>query len=152
MTTEGRSHDMEMPAVSKPRPTKFIVGGFIIVAVVVYLIVSSLGGSTAYYLTVAELRAKGPAAVGQKVRVSGVVDGATIQYDQQNLILRFDIVDNSGRLPVVYHGPRPDMFQDQAEAVVEGKLNADGVFEASNLLLKCPSKYEAAATATASPR
>lgn len=143
--------DSEMPA-GKPRPTKFIVGGIVIVAVIAYLIVSSIGGSTAYYLTVAELQGKGPAAVGQKVRVSGIVDGPTIQYDAQNLILQFDIVDNSGRLPVIYHGPQPDMFQDQAEAVVEGELNANGVFEASNLLLKCPSKYEAAATATASPR
>lgn len=143
--------DSEMPA-GNPRPTKFIVGGIVIVAVIAYLIVSSIGGSTAYYLTVAELQGKGPAAVGQKVRVSGIVDGSTIQYDAQNLILQFDIVDNSGRLPVIYHGPRPDMFQDQAEAVVEGKLNTNGVFEASNLLLKCPSKYEAAATATASPR
>ena len=130
--------------------SKFIIGGVIIVAVVAYLIFSSIGGSTAYYLTVAELKAQGADALGKKVRVTGIVDGDTIEWDERNLDLRFDIVDESGRLVITYHGIRPDMFQAEAEAVVEGSLTNGDVFEASNLLLKCPSKYEESATAQAS--
>jgi cytochrome c-type biogenesis protein CcmE len=59
------------------------------------------------------------------------------------------IADASGSLAVIYNGPRPDMLQDDAEAVVEGRYIEGGSFEADNLLLKCPSKYEEAATATA---
>lgn len=129
--------------------TKFIIGGLIIVAVVAYLIFSSIDGSTAYYLTVAELRARGAEAIDMKVRVTGLVDGDTIVWDDRTLELSFDIVDESGRLPVIYQGIRPDMFQDEAEAVVEGSLDASGVFDAKSLLLKCPSKYEASATAEA---
>lgn len=143
---------MDVQNATKRSPTKFIVGGVIIAAVIIYLIISSMGGSAAYYLTVAELKAQGADAVGKKVRVAGLIDGSTIEYDQQSLRLAFDIVDDSGRLPVIYHGPRPDMFQDQAEAVVEGALDEEGVFEATSLLLKCPSKYEAAATEQAGSR
>jgi len=143
---EGKS-----PA-GRPDQSKFIIGGVIIVAVVVYLIFSSIGGSTAYYLTVGELKAQGADALGKTVRVTGIVDGDTIEWDERNLDLRFDIVDESGRLAVAYHGIRPDMFQADAEAVVEGTLTAGGLFEASNLLLKCPSKYEESATAQVSSR
>jgi cytochrome c-type biogenesis protein CcmE len=126
---------------------KFIFGGAVIVLAVGYLIVSSIGGSTAYYLTVGEVKVEGPSE--RTVRVAGNVIGETIKWSAQELMLRFDIADASGSLAVIYHGPRPDMLQDGAEAVVEGKYVEDGSFEANNLLLKCPSKYEEAATATA---
>jgi cytochrome c-type biogenesis protein CcmE len=126
---------------------KFIFGGAIIVLAVGYLIVSSIGGSTAYYLTVEEVKAKGPS--GQTVRVAGTVMGETIEWSAEELKLRFKIADDSGSLAVIYNGPRPDMLRDGSEAVVEGRYIEGESFEASNLLLKCPSKYEGAATATA---
>jgi cytochrome c-type biogenesis protein CcmE len=127
--------------------SKFIFGGAIIVLAVGYLIVSSVGGSTAYYLTVEEVKAKGPSE--RTVRVAGNVIGETIEWNVKELMLRFNITDASGSLAVIYHGPRPDMLKDDAEAIVEGRYIEGGSFEANNLLLKCPSKYEGAATATA---
>jgi cytochrome c-type biogenesis protein CcmE len=120
--------------------SKFIFGGAIIVLAVGYLIVSSIGGSTAYYLTVEEVKAKGPSE--RTVRVAGTVVGETIEWDAQELLLKFQIADDSGSLTVTYNGPRPDMLRDGADAVVEGRYTAEGLFEANNLLLKCPSKYE----------
>jgi cytochrome c-type biogenesis protein CcmE len=130
---------------------KFVVGGLVVVVAIVWLIFSSAGGSFSYYLTVAELRAQGPS---ERVwRVSGIIVGESIDWNPRDLVLEFEMADASGQLPVVYHGPMPDMFRDGAEAVVEGKYGADGVFRAANLFLQCPSKYEEAATATAqSPR
>jgi len=75
------------------------------------------------------------------VRVTGLVVGQTIDWDPQQMILRFDIADDSGSLPVLYKGVRPDMLRDGVQAVVEGKYTASGVFEATSVLLKCPSKY-----------
>jgi len=134
------------PTGRRKSQTKFIVGGAVIVLAIAILIITSMSGSKTYYMTVAELQAKGVAAQGQKVRVAGLVDGGSIQWDDRNLNLSFDIADESGRLSVAYHGLRPDMLQDEAEAVVEGALNAQGTFVATNLMLKCPSKYEEAAT------
>ena len=114
-------------------------------AALAYLIGSSFGGSAAYYLTVGELQAQG-AAEDRQVRVSGQVVEGSVAYDPQNLLLTFQLADPTGALPVAYKGVRPDMFQEGAEAVVEGRYLADGRFQAANLLLKCPSKYEEAET------
>jgi len=127
--------------------SKFFIGGAIIVLTVGYLIVSSIGGSTAYYLTVEEVKAQGPSE--RTVRVAGTVVEESIEWSAQELLLRFKIADESGSLAVIYNGPRPDMLRDGAEAIVEGKYIGGDSFEANNLLLKCPSKYEEAATATA---
>ncbi len=129
---------------------KFVVGGFAVVLAIGWLIFSSIGGSSSYYLTVAELRTAGPS--DRVWRVSGTIVGESIDWNPHDLALKFEIADASGQLAVVYHGAMPDMFRDGAEAVVEGKYGPDGVFRASSLLLKCPAKYEDAATATAQPR
>ena len=43
---------------------------------------------------------------------------------------------------MVYNGVKPDLLRDEAQAIMTGKLGADGVFYADELLLKCPTKYE----------
>jgi cytochrome c-type biogenesis protein CcmE len=142
-------------AEQRKKPTnkraKFIFGGILVTLVIGYLIFTSIQGSTAPYLTVAELQGKGPAIYERNVRVAGVIQGESIDWDAQDLVLRFEIADDRRRLPVIYKGLRPDMFQDGAQAVVEGRYTGEGVFEAHNLVLKCPSKYEEAAAATAQP-
>jgi len=61
--------------------TKFTVAGLLIVAAVVYLIVSSTGSTAHFFLTIEELRAMGEEAIGRNVTVSGAVLGDTIVYD-----------------------------------------------------------------------
>src|SRR5512135_1139101 len=70
---------------------KFIIGGLLIVAAVIYLITSSLQSSSQYFLTVKELQGKASSLVGREVRVSGAVMGDTIQYDSNTLTLRFTV-------------------------------------------------------------
>ena len=118
---------------------KFFIGGAIIFVVLAWLIVTNIGGASAQYLSVEELLAQGPS--DQMVRVSGLVSGETIDWDPQRLVLRFEMADESGSIPVMYEGARPDMFRDGAQVVVEGKHSSNDVFEANALLLKCPSKY-----------
>lgn len=124
------------------RAMRWIIGGAIIAATAAYLIFSAVRGSAAFYLTVAELRERGPSA--RNVRVAGQIVAGSIRWRERELLLEFAIADDSGELPVVYHGPRPDMFRDGAEVVVEGRYTADGRFEARQLILKCPSKYQEA--------
>jgi cytochrome c-type biogenesis protein CcmE len=80
----------------------------------------------------------------RNVRVAGFVVGESIVWEPRDLHLAFELTDESGQLSVVYKGARPDMFRDEAEVVVEGKMGPDGVFEARTMMLKCPSKYEEA--------
>jgi cytochrome c-type biogenesis protein CcmE len=118
---------------------KFIIGGAIIALVVAWLIYSNIGGSSTYYMTVEELLAEGPS--DRLVRCTGFVVGQSIEWDPQQMVLRFEIADETGSLPVLYKGPRPDLLEDGTQAVVEGRYAGAGVFEATSVLLKCPSKY-----------
>jgi len=79
---------------------------------------------------------------GRNVRVSGKVEGDSIDFNSRDLILRFEILGESGEtLPVVFNGPKPDQMRHEAEAIIEGKYDGNE-FVAKELLLKCPSRYE----------
>ena len=121
------------------RSTRLLVGGVIIAAAAIYLILSVTGAGVAYYMTVDEAERRGPNP--HAVRVTGSVVGESITWHAGELILRFEIADETGTLLVEHHGPRPDMLRESAEVVVEGRLIQGGVFEADQLILKCPSKY-----------
>jgi len=147
--TENRA---EIPA--KPRRSakqvKFLAGGAVVILIIAYLIFSSMQGATAAYLTVREVKAAAPS--DRLVRVSGTVVGDTIDWDAHNVVLRFELADDTGQLLVVYKGVRPDMLRDGATATAEGKMGPDGTFQATQILLKCPSKYEEKATEQAASR
>ena len=148
---------------------KFIIGGLLILSAVVYLIISSTQANAQYFLTVDELQARGPEAVGKNMRISGAVIGDTIQFDSKTLDLTFTIAhipadnkvikDQGGlsavlhaavidstrsRMIIAYNGPMPDLLKDEAQAIVVGSLGEDGIFYATDLQLKCPTKYEEA--------
>jgi cytochrome c-type biogenesis protein CcmE len=130
----------------------FAVGGILLISAVIFLVVNAMSGNTQLYKTVGEFYAEQDRLVGRDLRVAGWVLGDTIQYtqiDAQNSRLEFDIVDdlyNPGqRLHVVaLNEPKPDLLQNQAQALVEGSADESGVFHANpgGLMLKCPTRYE----------
>ena len=137
-------------APASGRRLKLLIAGGTILLGVCYLIVTALQTSTVYYMTVGELMARGSAAQTQQVRVAGDVVPGSVERIDAGLALRFLVHDGSGEMPVYYKGgPVPDIFGDQVQVVVEGKVGPDGTFQASTLLAKCPSKFEADTTAGA---
>lgn len=121
---------------------KFIIGGVIIALAIAYLIYTGVQSSAAYFLTVDELYQKGVAVENQTVRVSGKVDATTIEFNNRDLLLTFDVMSETGqRMHVVFNGPKPDQMREGAEAIIEGKYDGQA-FTAQSLLLKCPSRYE----------
>ncbi len=154
--------------MASPR-LKFVFGGLLILAAVVYLIVSSTQASAQYFLTVDELLAKKSSIVDKNIRISGAVIGDSITYDAKTLSLGFTVAHVSGdnneiekegglaavlhqavidpnrsKLKVIYVGVKPDLMRNEAQAIMTGHLAADGIFYADELLLKCPTKYEEA--------
>jgi cytochrome c-type biogenesis protein CcmE len=148
---------------------KFVFGGAIILAAVIYLIVTATQANAEYFMTINELKVQRQSVVGKNLRVSGAVVGDTIQYDPQTLTLTFEVAHvtgdnneveaqgglaavlhaavidpNRSRIKVVYTGPKPDLLKNEAQAIMTGQLGADGIFHADELLLKCPTKYQEA--------
>ncbi len=160
MTTSTTSQDSGSRA-------KFLIGGLLIIAAVVYLIVSSTQASAQYYLTIDEMLTRGDEVYNRAIKLAGAVDGDTVSYDTDTLTLEFSMANvpadldeieaggglakvlydalrdpNVSRLQVVYVGPKPDLLRHEAQAIVTGNLGDDGVFYADELLLKCPTRYE----------
>jgi cytochrome c-type biogenesis protein CcmE len=148
---------------------KFIFGGILIFAAIVYLIISSSQANAQYFLTVNELNTKAKEMSGREIRISGAVVGDTIKFDPNTLDLTFDVVHIPGdnaeidkmgglaevlhqavsdtslrHLPVIYNGPKPDLLKNEAQAIMTGTLDDKGVFHANELLLKCPTRYDEA--------
>jgi len=129
---------------------KFLLGGSLLALAAIVMIVTSMAGGAQYLMSVTELRAKGQSVIDQGVRISGAVIFESVLYEVRSNqpYLEFDVVDTQDQigkqtpLRIVYNGPKPDLLQPHAQAVIEGRLGADGKFHADNLLLKCPTHYE----------
>ena len=142
MAQSTTTPSVQLAGQAANKKTKFIIGGVIIALAIAYLIYTGVQSSAAYFLTVDELYVKGAAVENQTVRVSGKVDAATIDFNNRDLRLAFDVTSETGqRLHVIFNGPKPDQMREGAEAIVEGKYDGQA-FTAQSLLLKCPSRYE----------
>ncbi|MEM1111794.1 MAG: cytochrome c maturation protein CcmE [Pseudomonadota bacterium] len=83
----------------------------------------------------------GKAPVGQSIRVGGMVVDGSIERSDDSLEIRFAVTDNVGVVPVVYEGILPDMFEEGQGAVAAGKLDENGVFQATEVLAKHDEEY-----------
>ncbi len=148
------------PAVRSGVQWKFIIGGVVLLGAVIFLIISQSVSGAQYFMTVEKLLSD-KQYVGQTVRISGAVIDGTIKYDPEKLIIEFSIANippeadnqaealykaatdpNAVRLPVrIENQVKPDLLKKEAQAILTGKLGADGVFHATELLLKCPSRF-----------
>lgn len=129
---------------------RFLIGGVAVLAVVGYLMVTGMKDSMVYYHTPAELLARvseDPSYRELGLKVGGRVAPGSVRFDQRTLDLQFEVFDietGESRIPVHYQGPLPDTFEEGRDVVVEGRLTEAGLFEATTVLTKCGSRYEAA--------
>jgi cytochrome c-type biogenesis protein CcmE len=167
--------DSEKTAKKKPPVNKFVIGGVLVFVAVVILAVASLRGNTQYFLTINELLSR-TSGQTQNVRISGVVIGNSIAYNAESNTLTFEVANIPGdnttiekmgglaevlhvaandptlkHLKISYQGSKPDLLKDEAQAIMTGSLGSDGIFHVSELLLKCPSRYEDSLPAQADP-
>ena len=119
-----------------------------VIVIVLILVLAFVGGNTAATtMSIAEA-AENPQA-GQKVQVSGNV--VQDSFSTSNDVLTFKIYDTEGdpatQLEVRYDGAASSTFGNDVTAICTGKINDAGVLECSELVTKCPSKYENADSA-----
>lgn len=83
----------------------------------------------------------GKAPVGQLIRVGGMVVDDSVVRSEDSLEVRFELTDYAATVPVTYTGILPDLFGEGQGAVASGKLNAQGLLVASEVLAKHDENY-----------
>ena len=126
--------------------TKFVLGAVMIFASVGYLMATGIKDTGMYFLTPSELAARvndDRSFHDVGVKMGARVVRGSIERNVETQTITFEITDGDQTYPVSYRGLAPDTFTDEVEVVVEGRLNRSGTFEATTLLAKCGSRYEA---------
>jgi len=116
-----------------------------------FLAYTGVQESKSYYVTIKELHGMGNDAYSKRLRVAGNVQPGSIK--RSGTQVQFVLVENDQTLNVVHTGTEapPDTFKDESQALAEGKLGRDGVFQAKQLQAKCASKYAPKPGATTTP-
>ena len=119
-------------------PKVMIAGVLLVVAAVIG--VTSFRQSVTPYISFREAR-----RASGLVQVNGVLADKNYVLKRDEQFLEFKLKDTHAEvMPVVYRGVIPGNF-DQATSIVAIGRYQDGHFEAEQLLVKCPSKYQAEA-------
>jgi cytochrome c-type biogenesis protein CcmE len=113
-----------------------IVGGLLTTAAGLSLF--GLRDAVAYFYAPSEIAEK--AALGQRVRVGGLVEDGSVSRGADGMLL-FAVTDGAGRLPVRYHGEPPDLFAVGEGVVAEGVWRGDGQLVADRVLAKHDETY-----------
>lgn len=141
MTVSAPSEPMLPP---RRRPWGILVLVAVVLAVIGYLAFSSVGNALVYYLTPTELLGRGEAAVGETVRLGGLVEAGSVSGPATDLT--FVVTDGESRVEVHSTVAPTRSFREGSGAVVEGALGTDGVFEATQVIVKHDENYEAPAS------
>ena len=124
----------------KPRHKRaaLIVGALASVALAASLLLNALNSNIALYITPTEVLA-GKAPQGKAFRIGGMVKADSMA--RTDMTVKFVITDTVKEIPVSYTGILPDLFKEGKGAVIQGQLDADGVFVASEVLAKHDENY-----------
>jgi len=124
----------------KPRYKRalVIVAALAVIGIAALLILNALNSNIALYVTPSEVAA-GKAPQGQAFRIGGMVKDVSLKRD--GLTVHFVITDLVKDIPVSYTGILPDLFKEGKGAVIQGRMNANGDFVASEVLAKHDENY-----------
>jgi len=109
----------------------------------------TLSGALAYdaftsyispYLTVSQVVRDSVTYLNKGIQVLGTVASGSVMYENASMV--FNLIDDESIIEVNYTGSPPQNFQEGEQVVVIGKLISPNTVEATQMLVKCPSKYE----------
>ncbi len=121
---------------------KFGILVVLIIGTLAWLAAGGINETKTYYKTISEVATMGDRALQERLRVGGDVENNSIIREGKEV--RFVLTQDKLKLNVVYAGadPLPDTFRDGAQALADGRMRPDGIFQASKIQAKCASKYE----------
>ena len=118
----------------------FILVGLAGLGVAAYLVANAFRNNLVFFFSPTQVAAK-EAPVNRTFRVGGLVQEGSLKRDNDGLTVRFIVTDTAANVPVVYKGILPDLFKEGRGCVAQGKIGADGVFQADQVLAKHDENY-----------
>ena len=126
----------------RPKHQRLVLVVLAVAALVgaVLLAMWGLQDRAAYFVTPTDIAA-GKAAPDKAMRLGGMVVKGSLIRDPDGLTIRFTVSDTKAETPVVYRGITPDLFREGSGVVAEGRLDANGLFVADQILAKHDERY-----------
>lgn len=126
----------------KPRRKRllWVLAGVALVGLAVTLVLRALDANVMFFYSPSQIHA-GEAPQGAAFRIGGLVEVGSLQRSADGLQVQFMVTDEVQRVPVRYQGLLPDLFREGKGVVASGKLQTNGVFEASEVLAKHDENY-----------
>ena len=126
----------------KPRTRRaiWIVGGIAALGVAVALVLNAFQSNLVFFYTPTEV-AERKAPQDRLFRLGGLVESGSVAREKDGLTVRFKVTDTAQTIPVVYTGILPDLFREGKGVVAQGRIGADGTFQAREVLAKHDENY-----------
>jgi len=117
-----------------------IAGGLVILGIAVTLVLNAFQSNLVFFFSPTQVAA-GEAPTGKSFRIGGMVKEGSLQRQADGVTMRFVVTDTDREMTVAYRGILPDLFREGKGVVAQGKLDADGVFAAAEVLAKHDENY-----------
>jgi len=126
----------------KPRQKRvaMVAGGLAALAVAAALVLSAFQQNLVFFFTPSQVAAN-EAPQGKTFRIGGMVETGSVKRQPDGLTVRFMVTDTAKSIPVTYRGALPDLFREGKGVVAQGRVGADGMFVANEVLAKHDENY-----------
>jgi len=126
----------------KPRHKRLamIAGGLAALGVAAAFVLAAFRENLVFFFTPSQVAAN-EVPRGQAFRVGGLVLPGSVKRQPDGVTVQFVVTDTAKNVTVVYRGLLPDLFREGKGVVTQGKVGADGVFQASEVLAKHDERY-----------
>jgi cytochrome c-type biogenesis protein CcmE len=118
----------------------FITASLAALGLATWLVLGAFRDNLVFFFSPTQVLAK-EAPVGRTFRVGGLVENGSLKRDPDGLTIRFVVTDTANTIPVLYKGILPDLFKEGRGCVAQGKVGADGVFYADQIMAKHDENY-----------
>ena len=125
---------------SRTKRSLAIAVGLVALSSASALVLNAFQSNMVFFFSPTQVVAK-EAPRERSFRVGGLVEQGSIVRDEKTLTVNFVVTDLAQKIPVVYVGLLPDLFREGKGVVAQGKLGADGVFHADQVLAKHDENY-----------
>jgi len=125
---------------ARHRRFAWIGAGLLALGVAAALVLNAFQSNLVFFLTPTEV-AEHKAPRDRPFRVGGLVEAGSVVREKDALTVRFKVTDTARTIPVVFTGILPDLFREGKGVVAQGRIDADGVFRASEVLAKHDENY-----------